>query len=125
MFTFLGVLALILSTIGLFTLMSLNVIKRIKEIGIRKVLGAEVLGIINLMNRPFVIILVIAAGLGATAAYFAIDGLLGSIFHYYRPLTVTSVVVPLLVLFVVSLTTSSGRVLKAAIENPVKSLRYE
>ncbi len=125
MFTFLGVLALILSTIGLFTLMSLNVIKRTKEIGIRKVLGATVVGIVNLMNRPFLIVLVISATAGSVLSYLAIDALLGSIFHYYRALTVTSIVIPVVVLFVVSLATSSGRVLKAAVDNPVKSLRYE
>ncbi len=125
MFTFLGILALILSTIGLFTLMSLNVIKRIKEIGIRKVLGAKVSSIVNLMNRPFLIVLIISATAGSAASYLAIDALLGSIFHYYRALTVTSIVIPVVVLFVVSLATSSGRVLKAAVDNPVKSLRYE
>ena len=125
MFTFLGALALILSSIGLFTLVSLNVIKRVKEIGIRKVLGARIVSIVNLMNRPFVIVLSIAAILGTVCAYLTVDLLLGMIFHYYRPMDVISIVVPLVVMFAISLATSSGRVFKAATDNPVKSLRYE
>lgn len=125
MFTFLGVLALILSSIGLFTLVSLNVLRRIKEIGIRKVLGAKVFTIINLLNQPFMVILMISALLGSVLSYFAIDALLSSIFFYYQTLTVISIIVPLLVLFGISLATSSGRVLVAAKRNPVDSLRYE
>lgn len=125
LFTFLGTLALILSSIGLFTLVSLNVIKRIKEIGIRKVLGAQVLSIVNMLNRPFIIIILISAGIGSVAAYFMMDLLLSSIFHYYQAVTIVSLVIPLVVLFAISLSTSSGRVLIAAKRNPVESLRYE
>ncbi|MDH5609213.1 MAG: ABC transporter permease, partial [Cyclobacteriaceae bacterium] len=53
MFGFLGILALILSTIGLYTLVSLSVIRRTKEIGVRKVLGSGLLQILMLINRPF------------------------------------------------------------------------
>ncbi|MEM9324511.1 MAG: FtsX-like permease family protein, partial [Bacteroidota bacterium] len=125
MFTFLGGLALILSSIGLFTLVSLNVIKRVKEIGIRKVLGARISSIVNLMNKPFVIVLIVASILGTVLAYLAVDAILAMIFHYYKPMTIISVVVPLLGMFIISLGTSSSRVFKAATDNPVKSLRYE
>ncbi len=125
MFTFLGALALILSSIGLFTMVSLNVLKRVKEIGIRKVLGAKISTIVMLLNRPFVIILVVSAILGSVMSYFAIDALLASIFHYYQSVTMLSLVVPLIVLFAVALSTSSGRVFNAARKNPVDSLRYE
>ncbi|MEM6814503.1 MAG: FtsX-like permease family protein, partial [Bacteroidota bacterium] len=53
MFLFLGFLALILSSIGLYTLVSLNMIKRVKEIGVRKVLGATIQQILVLMNKQF------------------------------------------------------------------------
>lgn len=125
LFTFLGTLALILSSIGLFTLVSLNVIKRIKEIGIRKVLGAKVSTIIHLLNRPFIFIILISAVIGTGLAYLLIDMLLSTIFHYYQAVTIFSLILPFIVLSIISLTTSSGRVLVAAKRNPVESLRYE
>lgn len=125
LFTFLGTLALILSSIGLFTLVSLNVIKRIKEIGIRKVLGAKVSTIVNLLNRPFIVIISVSAVIGTGLAYLLIDLLLSTIFHYYQAVTIFSLVLPFIVLSVISISTSSGRVLVAAKRNPVESLRYE
>ena len=125
LFTFLGILALILSSVGLFTLVSLNVITRIKEIGIRKVLGARVRGIVNLLNRPFIVIILISAVVGSVSAYFLMELLLSSIFHYYQAVTIISMFIPLVILSVISLSTSTGRVLIAARRNPVESLRYE
>jgi len=125
MFTFLGGLAMILSSIGLFTLVSLNVLKRVKEIGVRKVLGAKVATIVLLLNKPFVMILLIAAIAGSALSYFAIDALMSSIFYYYQAITFVSVAVPLILFFVIALCTSSGRVLTTARKNPVDSLRYE
>ncbi len=125
MFLFLGGLALILSSIGLFTLVSLNIIKRVKEIGIRKVLGASIANIVTLMNRQFFWLLLIAAILGAGLSYFAIDALMASIWAYYKALNTVTVVIPLFLLFLVALSTASGRILSAAVRNPVESLRYE
>ena len=125
MFTFLGGLAMILSSIGLFTLVSLNVLKRVKEIGVRKVLGAKISNIILLLNKPFVLILLVAAVLGSALAYFAVDALMASIFFYYQAITVVSIAIPLVIFFLIALMTSSGRVLSAAVKNPVDSLRYE
>ena len=68
MFVFLGIVALMLSATGLFTLVSLNIIKKMKEIGVRKVLGASVGNITKVINKEFVIILLIASvGGGALA----------------------------------------------------------
>src|SRR5690606_1267375 len=59
MFVFLGAVALILSGTGLFALVSLNIIRKMKEIGVRKVLGASVSNITRIINTEFVIILAI------------------------------------------------------------------
>ena len=124
-FVFLGVIAMLLSTIGLYTLVSLNIIKRIKEIGIRKVLGASVPNIVRIMNKQFMWILIIAAVMGAGLSYVAIDGLMSLIWAYYSPVSVLTIVIPLIFLFVVALSTASGKVLTAALKNPIDSLRYE
>jgi len=124
-FSFLGILAVILSAIGLFTLVSLNVLRRVKEIGVRKVLGAGVPHIVTLMNQVFAIVLIIATVLGAAAATFAINGLMGSIFTYYREIDFITVLLPILTVTLISLSISTFRILSTAQRNPVESLRYE
>jgi len=125
MFQFLGVVALILSTIGLYTLVTLNIIKRMKEIGVRKVLGATVNQIIVLLNTEFFWLLVGAALIGAFGSYFALDALMGSIFDVYQPATAFTLVVPFILLVVVAISIASAKILTVALKNPVESLRYE
>lgn len=125
MFVIIGILALILSCIGLYTLVSLNIIKRVKEIGVRKVLGASIYQIVSLLNRQFLWLLIIAALGGSALSYLAIDALMASIFTYYKVLGVATVLIPLATLFIIALGTASGKILTAAIRNPVESLRYE
>lgn len=124
-FSFLGVIAIILSGIGLFTLVSLNVIKRIKEIGIRKVLGGSIGHIIGLVNKEFLMILIIASFLGALAGYYIIDMLIASIFAHYKTLDALTFMSPIVLVMVSSLLISSTRILNTARKNPVESLRYE
>ncbi len=125
MFRFLGILALVLSSIGLYTLVSLNIIKRVKEIGVRKVLGATVNQIIVLVNKQFFWLLVIAAVIGSALSYFAIDSLMASIFAVYKAIGVFTVLAPLLLLLFVALFIASARIFSTAVRNPVESLRYE
>ena len=125
MFRFLGLLALVLSSIGLYTLVSLNMIKRVKEVGVRKVLGASVQQILVIMNKQFFWLLLIFAAIGAVLSYLAIDALMGSIFSVYKAVSIFTVVAPFLLLLLLALTIASIRILKTAMQNPVKSLRYE
>lgn len=125
MFRFLGLLAMVLSCIGLYTLVSLNVIKRIKEIGVRKVLGASIKQIIVMVSRQFFWLLLLSAMLGAALSYFAVDGLMASIFSIYKASSVLTVLLPFLFLILVSLSVASFRIFLTAVQNPIKSLRYE
>lgn len=125
MFRFLGLLALILSSIGLYTLVSLNVIKRIKEIGVRKVLGASVQQIVVMVNHQFFWLLLIASSIGAGLSYFAIDALMASIFSVYKAASYFTVLVPLAGLLLVAVFIASVRIANSAVKNPVQSLRSE
>ncbi|WP_462253563.1 ABC transporter permease [Ekhidna sp.] len=125
MFQFLALVALILSTIGLYTLVSLNIIKRMKEIGVRKVLGATVNQIILLLNTEFFWLLVISASIGAGASYFILELIMGSIFEVYQGVTLITVAIPFVILVGVALTFATVRILNTALKNPVESLRYE
>lgn len=121
MFIFLGPLALILSSIGLYTLVSLNVIKRIKEIGVRKVLGATIQQILVMMNKQFFWLLLIATLAGAGLSYFAIDALMSAVFVVYKTISVSTVLIPFISLLLIA----SVRIMRSATQNPVDSLRYE
>lgn len=124
-FSFLAIMAVILSAIGLFTLVSINIQSRIKEIGIRKVLGASIAKIGVLINRPFLIIVAISSVLGAVAAFLLTDVLMGSIWTYYMKMNVMSFAIPIVGILIICLASISGKVVKAAKRNPVESLRYE
>ncbi|WP_020531678.1 ABC transporter permease [Flexithrix dorotheae] len=125
MFIYLSMIAVILSASGLFTMVSLNTLKRIKELGVRKVLGATIFNIAFTINKEFLIMLSIAVCLGCVGAYFAVDALLSSIYDYYIPMNVTAFAVSIFLLIFVSAITIGGKVLKAATANPVKALRDE
>ena len=125
MFIFLGGVAVILSGIGLFSLVSLNVIKRMKEIGVRKVLGASIGNIVRNISAEFVIILTVASILGSVAGYYLADMLMASIWTYYVPVGPFSFVFSILVLIIVSGFTIGGKVIKAASVNPAYILRDE
>ena len=124
-FVFLGIVATILSAIGLFSLVSLNVIKKMKEIGVRKVLGASLANIVNNISREFLIIFMISSVLGSAAAYFLADALMASIWTYYVPIGAIAFILSILVLLIISGLTIGGKVLRAATMNPAYTLRDE
>ena len=125
MFLFLAVIAVVLSAIGLFTLVSINIQSRVKEIGIRKVLGASIVRIATLINRPFIIVVGIASVLGAVLGVYLAGGLMGTIWTYHVTPSIISGLVPVIVILLIALFSISGKVVKAAKRNPVDSLRYE
>lgn len=125
MFAFLGVIAMMLSVTGLFTLVSLNIIKRLKEIGVRKVLGASVSNITRIVNTEFVIILAIASVLGCWVSFTLANALMSSIWKYYQGVNSVTFVISVGLLFAVSFLTIGYKVFTVASMNPVNTLRDE
>lgn len=125
MFAFLGIIAMMLSATGLFTLISLNIIKRMKEIGVRKVLGASIANITRIINTEFFIILVVASMLGSAASYFAVDALMGSIWKYYQASNALTFILSIVLMFIISAVAIGYKVFSAASMNPVNTLRNE
>ncbi|MDH5380741.1 MAG: FtsX-like permease family protein, partial [Cyclobacteriaceae bacterium] len=123
LFFFLAIIALILTTIGLYSLVSLNILKRMKEIGVRKVMGASVLHIVGKLNKEFVIILSLSSLAGIPLAYKVTDIFMGLIWEYYQSPTVLTISLSVLLLFVVSGITLGTKVFAAARSNPVNVLR--
>jgi ABC-type antimicrobial peptide transport system permease subunit len=125
MFTFLGVVALLLSVTGLFTLVSLNIIKKMKEIGVRKVLGASISNIARVINTEFVIILLLASIVGAYLGQFMAEMLMASIWDFFKQTTVVTMVVSSAIMLVTSALTVSFKTYSTAKTNPVHVLRDE
>lgn len=125
MFAFLGIIALLLSATGLFTLVSLNIIKRMKEIGVRKVLGASVSNITRIVNTEFVVVLALASLAGCALSYLLTGWLMSTIWRYYQDTTLLAFIAAIVIMFVVSGVTIAYKVFTAASMNPVNTLRSE
>jgi ABC-type antimicrobial peptide transport system permease subunit len=125
MFIFLAVCALLLSAIGLYTLVSLSVLNRTKEVGIRKVHGASVEKIMFIIIKPFLLIILFASILGCVFGHFATKGLMSSVFAKHMDPNFISFGVPVIIILITSIVTIVWRVYKAAMQNPANSLRYE
>jgi putative ABC transport system permease protein len=125
MFAFLGLVALMLSVTGLFTLVSLNIIKKIKEIGVRKVLGASTWNITAVVNREFVIILLIASVGGGFLGYALSSVFMDSIWDYYQKVSFTSIVISAMILIVASVISIGYKIFKTTRLNPSHVLRDE
>jgi putative ABC transport system permease protein len=122
-FIFLTVLGCLLSVSGLYAMASLNIHRRTKEIGIRKVLGASISSILRLINKEFAIILLIAGILGGIGGFMLSDGLLSSLYKQRIEVGAISVVVCSTFVIVVGLTATSVTIWAAARDNPVKALK--
>ena len=124
-FTYVAVLTLIISAMGLFALVSLNIAKKTKEIGIRKVLGASALSIANLLNREFLILITVAGLIFLPLAFYALKGLLDSVYAYHIPVGAGAFVSTLAVMLLLAIVTIGTQVYTIATANPVKALQSE
>lgn len=117
-------LAIIISCLGLFGLAAYTAERRIKEIGIRKVLGATVAGLTGLISKDFLILVVISCLIAFPMAYlFSNNWLKG--FQYHIDVQWWVFIAAGLSAMVIALATVSFQAIKAALMNPVKSLRSE
>jgi len=119
-----AILALFISCLGLYGLTSLLLEQRRKEIGIRKVLGASIPGIVFKLSQKFLGIILVANLIAVPAAYFAAKMFL-NLFVSRTQLDLGVVVVTVTFTFVVAVITISYQVIKTALADPVDSIRYE
>lgn len=124
-FNFLTVVGLFLSIVALYTLISLNILKRTKEVGIRKALGAPSISINNMIGKPFFIMLAIASLIGGAGGYFMSVMLLDSIWKIHIIVNTISITLPILIMLILSYLTLSSKVFYTLSKNPISSLRYE
>ena len=117
-------MAILLACMGLFGLAAFTVEQRVKEIGVRKVLGASVSNIVILVSRTFAIMVLIANLFAWPVAYFAMRNWLDG-FAYRTDLSWWIFVLSGAVALAIALFTVSFHALRAALSNPVEALRHE
>ena len=119
-----GGISIFLACLGLFGLAALSVVNRTKEIGIRKVLGASVSGIIRLLSTDFLKLVVIAFVIATPLAWYFMHQWLQD-FAYRVNITIWIFLVAGVAAVTIAIVTVTIQSLQAAMANPVKSLRSE
>jgi len=122
--TYLTVLMIIISCLGLFGLASYSTLQRTKEIGIRKVFGATFPALLYLLGKDFTKLVLLANFIAWPLAWYGVNKWLQN-FAYRIDLSVWLFLLAGVVALVIALLTVSWQVIRTALANPVESLRYE
>lgn len=123
-FTVFAALAILIGCLGLFGLMSFITLRKTKEVGIRKVLGASIVQIVTLFSKEFVWLVLIAFAAATPFAYYVMKQWLSN-FAYSIPLAWWMFAAGGIIGLTIAVLTVSYQSLRAAIANPVESLRNE
>ncbi|GAB5523962.1 MAG: ABC transporter permease [Roseivirga sp.] len=117
-------LAIFIACLGLFGLSAFTAEQKTKEIGVRKVLGASISGIVMLLSKQFTRLIIVAMVLASPLAYFMMDAWLND-FAYRVDINWFWFLVSAVAALLIALLTVTFQSVKAAMINPAKSLRYE
>ncbi len=117
-------LAIVISCLGLFGLAAFTAQKRQKEIGIRKVIGASVASVVYMLSRGFLQLIIIAAVVALPLVWWVMNKWLNG-FAYRTSIPASIFVLTVVSILVITLLTISAQSVKAALRNPVRSLRSE
>lgn len=118
------IIAILISCLGLFGLATFSAEQRIKEIGVRKVLGASVTGIVTLLSKDFLLLVGIAMVIASPIAWYVMHRWLQD-FAYRINIQWWVFIVATMIAMAIALITVSFQAIKAAVSNPIKSLRTE
>ncbi len=123
---FLAITTIALSASGIFALISLNIIRRKREIGMRKVLGASILSIISLLNKSYFRLMMLSFVIGSAIGFLLIDNLLFRfIYAYHAEIGVMPFILTLSILLITTAITIGNKVYKTAVSSPIKTLKEE
>lgn len=118
-------IAVLLASLGLYGLVTLNISGRVRELSIRKILGAGVRNITSIIINQYVVLSVIALMIGAPISYFFIEAYLDMLFAYHIPMSYSGVVISVLILILVLLIVVSTQIGRVSKSNPVDGLKVE
>ena len=117
-------LAIIIACIGLFGLISFSTELRRKEIGIRKVLGSSVPGIIKLLTIDYLLLILVSVLIAFPLSYYFMNSWLQN-YAFRIDIGIWPFLITGIIIFMISGLTISYHIVKASLANPVESLRYE
>ncbi|HET6769570.1 MAG TPA: FtsX-like permease family protein, partial [Chitinophagaceae bacterium] len=118
------VMAIIVGCVGLFGLAAFSAEQRTKELGIRKVLGANAIDIVGLLSKNFLVLIFISSLIAFPIAWWAMNNWLED-FPYRVTISWWIFGIAIIAALVIALLTVSFQAIKAALANPVQSLRTE
>ena len=124
-FIFLSIAALLLSAVGLYALVSLRVLSKTKEIGIRKVVGASIAKVMQVVGKPYSYIVGISIVVGLVAGYYNAMLLMDSLWTQHTGASVEAFLIPVAIILLTAALTVTGKIYQASSQNPARSLRYE
>ncbi|HUM47780.1 MAG TPA: FtsX-like permease family protein, partial [Chitinophagales bacterium] len=123
-FTIFSCIAIFIACLGLLGLSVFTISQRIKEIGIRKILGASLNNIVTLLSKDFLLLVLISAVIALPVAWWGMNQWLNE-FAYRIQISWWVFAVATIIALIVAFATISFQAVKAAIANPVKNLRTE
>src|SRR5665213_874299 len=123
-FTVFSCIAIFIACLGLFGLSAFEINQRVREIGVRKVLGAKVSSIVTLLSKDFLKLVLVATLIAFPIAWFAMSHWLQG-FAYRIHIHLWIFILSAILALIVALVTVSFQAIKAALANPVESLRSE
>jgi putative ABC transport system permease protein len=125
LYTFLGLVAIIMSVSGLYSLVAMNLQKRTKELGIRKILGASLPHILIQSCKLFLVIMAISFVIGSAMGMMMANGLMNSVWEYYEGVGEKVITLGIGILFLIAAFTVGLKIRSVALSNPVDALRHE
>jgi putative ABC transport system permease protein len=123
-FGYFTILTIIIACMGLFGLASFMAEQRTKEIGIRKVMGSSITGIVVLLTKDFAVLVIIAIIIASPIAWYGMQHWLQD-FAYRTPISAWVFIVSGLIALCIAILTVSFKATRAAMEDPVQALRTE
>jgi len=123
-FNYFSFLSILLACLGLFGLASISAEQRIKEIGIRKVLGASITNLALVLSKEFILLVIISNIIAFPAAYYFMNDWLQD-FAYRIDIAWWMFILAGAIALIIAIVTVSFQAINAATANPVESLRYE
>jgi len=124
-FTFVAILALLISCLSIYALSAQNVLNRLKEIGVRKVLGGDAFGITHLINRRYIIIMSIGAVISLPLAWIGLDALINDIYAYAMDMNIVPFLITYLIILAVALLTITTQTRTIRRAQPADILRVD
>jgi ABC-type antimicrobial peptide transport system permease subunit len=122
---FLSFLAISISSMGLFGMVAFTTETRLKEISIRKVMGASAASLVYLLSRGFIVMLSVSALIALPFTYFFFEKVMLVNFPYHAPVQIVELFAGLLVVLLIAFMMIGSQTMKAARSNPVKVLKSE